>query len=169
MIFFANRSASSMKWVRHLVLFLIALFGMTPNNARGEDIALANLPEIVRKAADKAIPNAKWDKAVKDTDGKDTWYDIKGSDVKGRYVCVTVEPNGDIDEIETEIKSQNAPKSVMAALKGRLPNFKISAVYEIRNDEDKVTRYDFEGKRPKDKEDVTISFTVGGKFIKIDE
>jgi hypothetical protein len=106
---------------------------------------------------------------VKDTDGKDTWYDISGIDAKGRKICVTVEPNGDIDEIETEIKSQNTPKSVMAALKERLPNFKISAVYEIRNDEDKVMRYDFDGKRLKDKEDVTISFTVDGKFIKLDE
>ena len=89
--------------------------------------------------------------------------------MQGRKICVTVEPNGDIDEIETEIKAQNTPKNVMAALRGRLPNFKITAVYEIRNDEDKITRYDFDGKRPRDKEDVTISFTVDGKFIKLDE
>jgi len=31
---------------------------MTHGIARGEDIALANLPEIIRNAADKAIPNA---------------------------------------------------------------------------------------------------------------
>ncbi len=153
----------------YIVLFMVVIFGMAHGIARGEDIALANLPEIIRNAADKVIPNAKWNKAVKDTDGKDTWYDISGIDAKGRKICVTVEPNGDIDEIETEIKSQNTPKSVMAALKGRLPNFKISAVYEIRNDEDKITRYDFDGKRLKDKEDVTISFTVDGKFIKLDE
>ncbi len=153
----------------YIVLFMVVIFGMAHGIARGEDIALANLPEIIRNAADKVIPNAKWNKAVKDTDGKDTWYDISGIDAKGRKICVTVEPNGDIDEIETEIKSQNTPKSVMAALKGRLPNFKISAVYEIRNDEDKVMKYDFDGKRLKDKEDVTISFTVDGKFIKLDE
>lgn len=153
----------------YMVLFMVVIIGMAPGNARGEDIALANLPEIIRNAADKAIPNAKWNKIVKDTDGKDTWYDISGIDAKGRKICVTVEPNGDIDEIETEIKAQNTPKSVMAALKGKLPNFKITTVYEIRNDEDKITRYDIEGKRPRDKEDVTISFAVDGKFIKLDE
>jgi hypothetical protein len=153
----------------YTVLFMVVIFGMAHGIARGEDIALANLPDIIRKASDKAAPNAKWNKAVKDTDGKDTWYDISGIDAKGRKICVTVEPNGDIDEIETEIKAQNTPKSVMAALKERLPNFKISAVYEIRNDEDKVMKYDFDGKRLKDKEDVTISFTVDGKFIKLDE
>ena len=153
----------------YMVLFMVVIIGMAHGIARGEDIALANHPEIIRTAADKAIPNAKWNKVVKDTDGKDTWYDISGIDAKGGKICVTVEPNGDIDEIETEIKSQNTPKSVMAALKERLPNFKISAVYEIRNDEDKVMRYDFDGKRLKDKEDVTISFTVDGKFIKLDE
>ena len=153
----------------YIVLFMFVIIGMAHGIARGEDIALANLPEIIRTAADKAGPNAKWNKVVKDTDGKNNWYDISGIDAKGRKICVTVEPNGDIDEIETEIKSQNTPKSVMTALRGRLPNFKISAVYEIRNDEDKITRYDIDGKRLKDKEDVTISFTVDGKFIKLDE
>ena len=153
----------------YIVLFMVVIFGMAHGIARGEDIALANLPEIIRTAADKAVPNAMWNKVVKDTDGKNNWYDISVIDAKGRKICVTVEPNGDIDEIETEIKSQNTPKSVMTALRGRLPNFKISAVYEIRNDEDKITRYDIDGKRLKDKEDVTISFTVDGKFIKLDE
>ena len=153
----------------YIVLFMVVIFGMGHGIARGEDIALANLPEIIRNAAGKAIPNAKWNKVVKDTDGKNTWYEVSGMDAKGRKICVTVEPNGDIEEIETEIKAQNTPKSVMAALRGRLPNFKISAVYEIRSDEHKITRYDFDGKRLKDKEDVTISFTVDGKFIKLDE
>jgi len=153
----------------YIVLFMAVIFGMTHGIARGEDIALANLPEIIRNAADKAIPNAKWNKVVKDTDGKDSWYEVSGMDAKGRKICVTVEPNGDIEEIETEIKSQNTPKSVMTALRGRLPNFKITAVYEIRNDQDKIIRYDIDGKRSRDKEDVTISFTVDGKFIKLDE
>ena len=153
----------------YIVLFMAVLVGMTHGIARGEDIALANLPEIIRNAADKAIPNAKWNKVVKDTDGKDSWYEVSGMDAKGRKICVTVEPNGDIEEIETEIKSQNTPKSVMTALRGRLPNFKITAVYEIRNDQDKIIRYDIDGKRSRDKEDVTISFTVDGKFIKLDE
>ena len=153
----------------YIVLFMAVLFGMTHCIARGEDIALANLPEIIRNAADKAIPNAKWNKVVKDTDGKNTWYEVSGMDAKGRKICVTVEPNGDIEEIETEIKAQNTPKSVMTALRGRLPNFKITAVYEIRDDQDKVIRYDIDGKRPRDKEDITISFTVDGKFIKLDD
>jgi len=153
----------------YIVLFMAVIFEMTHGIARGEDIALANLPEIIRNAADKAIPNAKWNKVVKDTDGKDSWYEVSGMDAKGRKICVTVEPNGDIEEIETEIKSQNTPKSVMTALRGRLPNFKITAVYEIRNDQDKIIRYDIDGKRSRDKEDVTISFTVDGKFIKLDE
>jgi len=153
----------------YMVLFMVVIIGMAHGIARGEDIALANLPDIIRNAADKAVPNAKWNKVVKDTDGKDSWYEVSGMDAKGRKICVTVEPNGDIEEIETEIKSQNTPKSVMTALRGRLPNFKITAVYEIRNDQDKIIRYDIDGKRSRDKEDVTISFTVDGKFIKLDE
>jgi len=153
----------------YMVLFLVVIFGMTHGIARGEDIALVNLPEIIRNAGDKAIPNAKWNKAIKNSDGKHTWYEIGGVNSKGQKVCVTVESNGDIEEIETEIKVQNTPKVVLAALKGRLPNFKITAVYEIRDDQDKIIRYDIDGKRLNDKEDITISFSEDGKFIKIDE
>ena len=42
----------------YIVLFMAVIFGMTYGIARGEDIALANLPEIIRNAADKAIPIA---------------------------------------------------------------------------------------------------------------
>ena len=153
----------------YMVLFLVVIFGMTHGIARGEDIALVNLPEIIRNAGDKAIPNAKWNKAIKNSDGKHTWYEIGGIDAKGRKVCVTVESHGDIEEIETEIKAQNTPKVVLAALKGKFPNFKITAVYEIRDDQDKIIRYDIDGKRLNDKEDITISFSEDGKFIKIDE
>ena len=166
---FFTISNTPTKWVGHLILLMALICRMNSAIANGEDIALPNLPEIVRKAADKAAPNTKWNKAVKDTDGKDTWYDIEGIDAKGRNVCVTVEPNGDIEEIETEIKPQDTPKIVLAALRDRFPNFKISAVYEIRDDENKVIRYDFEGKRLKDKKDITVSFSGDVKFIKINE
>jgi len=41
----------------YIVLFMVVIIGMTHGIARGEDIALANLPEIIRNAADKAILN----------------------------------------------------------------------------------------------------------------
>ena len=169
MKFFINNSVTPKHWVGHFVFFVVVIFGLTVNPVKGEDVALSNLPEVIRKAADSAVPNAKWNKAVKETDGKDNWYDIEGVDSKGRYVCVTVEPNGDIEEIETEINLQDTPKKIMTALRDRLPNFKISAVYEIRDDEKKILRYDFEGRRLKDKKDVIVSFSGDAKFIKIND
>ena len=71
----------------YMVPFMVVIFGMTHGIARGEDIALANLPDIIRKASDKAVPNAKWNKVVKDTDGKDTWYDISGIDAGSKNLC----------------------------------------------------------------------------------
>jgi hypothetical protein len=47
--------------------------------------------------------------------------------------------------------------------------FKITAVYEIRDDQDKIKRYHIDGKRLNDKEGITISFSGDGKFIKIDD
>ena len=82
--------------------------------------------------------------------------------VKGEDVALSNLP-------ETEINLQDTPKKIMAALRDRLPNFKISAVYEIRDDEKKILRYDFEGRRLKDKKDVIVSFSGDAKFIKIND
>ena len=44
----------------------------------------------------------------------------------------------------------------------------MATTYEARH-EDKVIRYDFEGKRPRDKKEITVSVSADGKEIEIDE
>ena len=145
------------------ICFLVAA------HATAEDIALSKLPPAVRKAADKAVPKAKWESATKETeDKKEFWYELEGKDAKGRYVHVTVSTDGTVDEVSTEIDYKDAPKVVKDALKAKFPKFKVETSYEIRKDE-KIERFDFEGKRPKDKEEITISVSPDGKSVEIDE
>ena len=93
---------------------------------------------------------------------------MEGKDAKGRYVHVTVSTDGTVDEVSTEIEYKDAPKVVKDALKAKFPKFKVETSYEIRKDE-KIERFDFEGKRPKDKEEITISVSPDGKSVEIDE
>jgi hypothetical protein len=57
---------------------------------------------------------------------------------------------------------------VTTALKKKLPRFQVATAYEARQ-EGKVIRYDFEGKRPRDKKEITVSVSANGKEIEIDE
>ncbi len=145
------------------ICFLVAA------HVTAEDIDLKKVPAVVRKAADKAVPKAKWESATKETeDKKEFWYELEGKDAKGRYVHVTVSTDGTVDEVSTEIEFKDAAKVVKDALKAKFPKFKVDTSYEIRKDE-KIERFDFEGKRPKDKEEITISVSPDGKSVEVAE
>lgn len=202
---------------------------------RGDEIDLAKVPAAVRGAADKAVPKADWTSASKETDdGKEFWYELEGTDAKGRYVhatvaadgkvnevstevpfkdapgavtaalaaklsgfkpattheirtdgkverydlegadakgravYVSVSPGGELDEVFTEVKPADVPKAAAAALAAKFPRFTAATVYEVRAG-GKVERYDFEGKRPRDKEEITVSVTPDGKSVEVDE
>lgn len=158
--------------VRRLVSMAALVVGiclLVGTRATAEDIDLKKVPAVVRKAADKAVPKAKWESASKETeDKKEYWYELEGKDAKGRYVHVTVLSDGTVDEVSTEIEFKDAPKVVKDALKAKFPKFKTESSYEIRKD-DKIERYDFEGARGNKKEDITISVSPDGKSVEIDE
>jgi hypothetical protein len=126
---------------RPLPAAVVVLFALGPA-APGQD--LGNVPPAARAAADRAVPKVAWTAASKQTDAGDTWYDIEGTDAKGRYVCVSVRADGTVDEVSTEVEPADVPKKVTAALLAAVPGFKADAAYEARTD-GKVTRYDFEG------------------------
>jgi hypothetical protein len=68
----------------------------------------------------------------------------------------------------SEIALGEVPQVVMTALEKKLPRFQIASSYEARLDS-KVIRYDFEAKRPVDKEEITISVSPDGKEVEIDQ
>lgn len=133
-----------------------------------QKIDLAKLPAKVRKAADAAVPGAKWEEAHKDTEEGVVIYELDGTNARGRDVTVMVTAEGKVTEVETELPLTEVPQLVRDALKAKMPRFKITAAFEIR-EEGKVTSYDFEGKRPKDKEEITVSVSVDGKTIEIED
>jgi len=132
-----------------------------------DEIDLAKVPAKVRKAADKAVPKAVWTSASMSKEDGEVTYELEGTDASKRFVSVEVSSDGEVSEVQTEIPQKEVPAVVAAKLKSRFPRFVTSTVYEVRED-GKVIRYDFEGKRPKDKEDIGIYISADGKDVELD-
>jgi hypothetical protein len=120
------------------------------------------------EAARKAVPGAKWSIASKEEEDDGVVYALDGEDAAGNHVWVEVTAAGKVNELGSEIESAKVPSVVAAALSKRFPRFQASETCEVRQD-GKVIRYDFEGKRPRDKEKITVSVSPEGKTVEIGE
>jgi hypothetical protein len=144
---------------------------LTENSAAGatdDKIDLAKVPAAIKQAASKAIPGAKWTGASKSVEDGEVTYQLDGEDAAKRYVGVELTADAKVTELQFEIASAKVPPLVTSALKKKLPRFQVATSYEARH-EDKVIRYDFEGKRPRDKKEITVSVSTDGKEIEVDE
>lgn len=131
-----------------------------------EEIALAKVPDAVKKAADKATPGVKWTDAARGKDEDGVYYSLEGENKQGRAVMIDVTESGEVIEIDTEIPLAEVPKTVADALKRKLPRFKATTAY-VMTEEGKVGGYYFDGKRPADKEEITVFVSPDGKEIEI--
>lgn len=149
-----------------------AAFVLGPGLAlAGDDgeVPLAKVPDVVRKAADKAVAGAKWSAAYMDRDDDGAVvYELDGTDPKGRDVIVEITAAGKMKEIETEIPIPDIPAGVQQALKAKMPRFKATAAFEVSRG-GKVAGYSFEGRRPRDKEDIDVFVSADGKLVEIEE
>jgi hypothetical protein len=136
--------------------------------ADGEKLDLAKVPAKVKEAAAKAVPKTKWTGASKSVEDGTLTYELQGEDAGEHYVSVELTADGKVNEIDLEIAIAKVPSVVTTALKKKLPRFQVATAYEARQ-EGKVIRYDFEGKRPRDKKEITVSVSANGKEIEIDE
>lgn len=145
-----------------------SLLAIGPADALAADVDLKALPPKVRAAADKAVPGAKWTGASKDEDGGEVTYSLEGTDSKGRDVTVEVSAAGEVEEVMTEIPLAEVPATVMAALKAKMPKFEIAGAVAMSQG-GAVDGYEFDGKRPKDKEEITVYVSADGKTIEIED
>lgn len=133
-----------------------------------EDVPLDKVPAAVRKAADKAVPKAKWIGATKVTSDGEVAFELDGMDSKGKEVTVSLAEDGTLNEIEREISMKDVPKVVSEALKQKVAGFKVSVAHSTTID-GKIVAYSFEGKRPKDKEEVDVTVSADGSSVDVDD
>jgi hypothetical protein len=133
-----------------------------------EEIEVAKVPAKVRQAAAKAVKGAKWEAAFRLKIKEGELFELEGVDAKGRGVVVTVSPDGVVDEIETEIRPKDLPDAVAKAVREKVPAFKAHVATEI-SENGKVTGYEIEGRRAKEKRDILITVSPDGKTVETDE
>jgi hypothetical protein len=164
--------------INRRMLFALAAGGMTSamlltlsdpvaRADEGKKIELAKVPAKAKEAATKAVPGARWTGASQHEEDGEITFELEGTDAEKRYVWAEVSAEGEVEEVGTEIPMKQVPVVVTAKLKASLPRFVSTTVYEARQD-GKAIRYDFEGKRPRDKEEITVSISADGKEIEID-
>lgn len=133
-----------------------------------DDVALTDVPAKVRKAADAAVPGARWSDASREEEDGEVLYELEGKDARKRPVTIEITAAGTVTEIETEIPLQEVPELVKSALRAKMPRFKVASAYEVR-EEGKVSGYSFDGKRPRDKEEISVYVSKDGKEIEKDD
>ena len=161
-----------------------------------EAVALDKLPKAVVDAVKKMFPDAELKKAIKelvkeeadlddddDDDKKDAGKDKDGEEdekdeskvvyevtlsQKGHAIDVTVEEDGEIEEVERTIDLKVLPKIVTDALDKKFPNSKLKsaeAIYEVEDGEMELEGYEViltsaDGKEIEADVDVEIEITV---------
>jgi hypothetical protein len=114
-----------------LVMFTVAI-GATPS--RADEIDIATVPEVVRKAADAAVAgktalkNIKWTAAERYTDEKLVKYDLEGETADEYGVFITVTAAGAVLDLWEQIDFSKLPVAVQKAARDTVPGMKEEAV-----------------------------------------
>jgi hypothetical protein len=156
-----------------------ALFGATlalalnmPAGAAEQEkkISLKDVPEAVRATADKAVPNAKWEKAEQEIENGQPIYELKGKvPDKNREFEVEVTPDGKLIQIEVEIDQDEVPEAVRNTLKARYPNFKPKEVKSVTR-EGAASGYEFEGPGATDEgKELEVFISGDGQTVNVRE
>lgn len=163
-----NRRRVLFVWAAAGIAVASLLQGRTVLATTDDEIDLDKVPAKVKEAASKALPKAHWTGASKSVDDGKVTYQLDGEDAAKRYVGVELTADAKVNELQFEIAYAKVPQLVTAALKKKFPRFQVAKSYEARQD-NKVIRYDFDGKRPRDKDEISVSVSADGKKIEIDE
>ncbi len=140
-------------------------------SARADEskVEIKDVPQPVLKAVEARFPGAKIEEAAKEVDGGETTYEISLIS-KGIVIDVALEPDGEIEEIETETAVADLPKAVTNAILAKHAGAKIMKAEEIVEFEDGKEEGRFyevvivhESKRQE------VKLTPAGEFVKAED
>ena len=112
------------------------------------EIPVTEVPPAFRKAADEAVPRARWDTGGREVKDRKTYYSLYGEDARGRDVEVVFHSDGRVNYVDTIITEGDVPEVVKRALSKAAPQFHPTGFAEVIR-EGKLAGYGFEGE-PKD-------------------
>jgi hypothetical protein len=127
-----------------------------------QPVPIKSLPAAVKKASEKAVPGAKWSKAVKELDEGKTIYTLTGTNAAGVDVETEITSEGTVLEVETTIPLSAVPKVVLSAAKAKFPGFKVTDAASVAEN-GKIVAYSLEGTLNNEDEELRVS--ADGKTV----
>lgn len=124
--------------MRQLFVVSWVLFGLGTSLA-DEKIPLKEVPKAVVDAVNAKFPKAEVVQAEKEVEDGVTYYEL-AIKFNGNNIDVTSKADGEIVEIETEIKPTGLPKEVIGQLDAKYPKAEIKKAEYIASKE--VTKYE---------------------------
>lgn len=123
-----------MPTARTLTIWIAALYlllaGATAARGEQEQVEVAKLPPPVLKAVKAKFPESQLESALKEIEGKEFVYEVCLK-CKRREMYVLVDPEGNILEIDKVISEKELPGAVVATLKKKYAEAKVSTAEEI--------------------------------------
>ena len=98
-------------------------------------VPLGEVPKKVLDAVKLKFPRAELKEAVKAVEDDETTFEISLLNA-GRHITVSLDDEGEIEEIETEIAVSALPKPVTAAIAGKYPKATLKKAEEVVEIED---------------------------------
>jgi len=114
------------------------------DDAEKGEIAISELPALVRQSAEKYLGDLKSAEAKKELENNVTTYDVE---VKkdGAEVSAEFNESGEIIEMEKKLKPSQLPPAIVAAVMAQYPGAKIKEAIEIKpfeNGQEKPLNYE---------------------------
>jgi hypothetical protein len=114
-----------------LVVALVAFIGLGMDvDAGDQTVPIEQLPAAVRGAVKAKYPSAEMKAAVKNIEDGETSYEITLVNA-GKNLTVTVDDEGEISAIETELSRSDLPAAVTQSIDMRFPRSKIIKVEQL--------------------------------------
>lgn len=142
------------------------------------EVPLNKVPKEVWRSVAKKFPmfeamtayQLRTDDDLRSGDDGELNYEVSGLHAQDLIAILVVTPDGTISELEQQIAVADIPDTVLAAVKGKMPKFKVTTAYVISEDGD-VVGHQLTGKRGKNKksDEIEVFVSAGGQEIEFDE
>lgn len=121
--------------------------GMTGTAWAEEDevsVAVDKLPQAVVEAVKKQFPTAVIESATTEKEDDEVLFEVKFK-VEGQLTEVTVEENGEIEEVERTVEMKAVPPAVLELVAKKYPKStpqSVEAVYEMEDGKEELEYYE---------------------------
>lgn len=128
---------------------VLGLLGKADSRLRAEEddevvVAVDKLPKSVVDSVQSHFPGAKIKKAMTEKGDDDVLYEVSFQ-VNGHLIEVTLEQNGEIEEVERTVELKDVPSAVLELVAKKYPDsqlMSVEAIFEMDDQQEELEYYE---------------------------